>query len=465
LFGEAPLPARTSNRTRAGEHLLTQLVCLGTHTVTGLLSACGRQFCDWSADYRLYERNRVDPEALFAAVRGRLLAKQTGAVVCALDDTRIKKTGTKTHGVQYTRDPLGPPFHLNLFRAQRFLQISMALQADKGEARMVPVDWVHAPLAPKPKKNAPAQAWEHYRMQRTNARIGITGAQRLLHLRVWLDENDARERELVCVADGSFTNATVLKNLPERTTLIGRIRSDAKLYYVPAREPAAKGRRRCYGEIAPTPEQLRTDDAVPWQPVEVFYGGKTRELRAKRLGPLRWRTAGGQTTLQLVVLAPTPYRLTKNSRLLYRKPAYLICTDPDAPLAEIIQHYLWRWDIEVNFRDQKTLLGLGDAQVRTKNAIQNLTGTAVAAYAMLLTAADDCRQTKTPCQHLPQPKWRRQKQCRRATTMDLIQNLRYELWARALHFSDFEYKRNHDTKPRIRNCPLESALFYASTYS
>lgn len=26
---------------------------------------------------------------------------------------------------------------------------------------------------------------------------------------------------------------------------------------------------------------------------------------------------------------------------------------------------LWRWGIEVNFRDEKTLLGTGEAQVRT----------------------------------------------------------------------------------------------------
>jgi hypothetical protein len=45
--------------------------------------------------------------------------------------------------------------------------------------------------------------------------------------------------------------------------------------------------------------------------------------------------------------------------LLYRQPAYLLCTDPQMALQEFLQLFLWRWDIEVNFRNEKTLLGVG----------------------------------------------------------------------------------------------------------
>jgi hypothetical protein len=50
--------------------------------------------------------------------------------------------------------------------------------------------------------------------------------------------------------------------------------------------------------------------------------------------------------------------------LLYRQPAFLICSDPQLELTQIVQNYIWRWDIEVNFREEKTLLGVGQAQVR-----------------------------------------------------------------------------------------------------
>ncbi|NQT20482.1 MAG: transposase [Planctomycetes bacterium] len=136
-------------RERVRRHLLSQLLCLGRHTLTGVLGTSGRLFCDWSADYRMYSSQRVEPEKLFVPVRQTLITRLVPQqpLVAALDDTRLRKTGRKTHGVKYTRDPLGPAFHVNFIKAQRFIQISMAAPADNGMARMVPIDFVHAPAA------------------------------------------------------------------------------------------------------------------------------------------------------------------------------------------------------------------------------------------------------------------------------------------------------------------------------
>lgn len=432
------------------EHVLAQLACLGTHTVTGLLQTCGHQFRDWSADYRFYERNRVNPEGLFEPVRQWLSEHQQGPVVLALDDTRLHKTGRKVHGVKYVRDPMGPPFHVNFIRAQRFVQTSMACRGPSGQARMIPVDWVHAPFPPKNAAGAAHQA----------ARVSAVGAARIAHLRSWFDEHGAQDRTLWTVVDGSYTNGTVLKVLPKNTVLVGRIRADAKLYHLPVEQPD-KGRRRVYGQQAPTPEQVRQDETIPWQHISVFFGGTVRDLRVKQLKPLRWRTAGQNHTCQLVVIAPTPYRRNRNGKMLYRQPAYLLCTDMDAPLQDVVQHYLWRWDIETNHRDEKTILGVGEAQVRTPQAVQNVTGCAVAAYAMLLTAAAQCQKMDANFDHLPAPKWRREK-AYRPTTANLIQNLRYELWARAIHFSGFALTKHMNTKPKKCTIPLETALFYAA---
>ena len=64
----AGIRARGDARRRRA-HVLAQLVCLRRHTVTGLLTTCGRQFSDWSPDYRLYCQARLDPAALFGLVR------------------------------------------------------------------------------------------------------------------------------------------------------------------------------------------------------------------------------------------------------------------------------------------------------------------------------------------------------------------------------------------------------------
>ena len=89
---------------------------------------------------------------------------------------------------------------------------------------------------------------------------------------------------------------------------------------------------------------------------------------------------------------------------------------------------------------------------------------AVAAYAMLLLAAEQCRQRNVPIHHLPTPKWR-QKPARRVTTMDLINNLRHELWAQSIHFSGFVNNAPKNTKPQKCDPTLQNALFYASSYT
>jgi len=169
----------------------------------------------------------------------------------------------------------------------------------------------------------------------------------------------------------------------------------------------------------------------------VGAGGKVHDFRVKTLAPLRWRSAGKDHDLRLIVIAPLGYRPRKGSKLLYRDPAYLICTDPSIPLEKILQSYVWRWDIEVNFRDEKQLLGLGEAQVRSPHSVETAPALAVAAYALLLLAAARAFGLHATPGALPLPQWRSHRVRPRASTADLIAHLRAELWANALGLSDF----------------------------
>ncbi len=448
---------------RVGRHLLSQLLCLGRHTLTGVLGTSGRLFCDWSADYRMYSSDRIDPQKLFGSVRQALTGRLGAAepLVTALDDTRLRKSGRKIHGVKYTRDPMGPPFHLNLIRAQRFLQLSMASVADNHMARMIPIDFVHAPCPQKPPPQADAPRVEEFKQRCRQMALPRVAAERLRLLRASMDKEAQSHRPLWSVVDGGFTNRSFLKGLPERTVAVGRIRADAKLYDLPPASPGRMGRHRVYGTRIPTPEQLRQDATIPWIRVEAFATGKIHQFKIKTLAPLRWRAAGKAHDLRLVVIAPLGYRLTQGARLLYRKPAYLICTDPDASLEQILQTYLWRWDIEVNFRDEKTLLGLGQAQVRHQRSVENVPALAVAAYAMLLTSATQAFGPSGKPDALPAPKWRRQDSLR-ASTQSLLNHLRHELWARAIRFSSFVSQHSPHSKPQKFQPSLAGALFYAT---
>jgi hypothetical protein len=459
LIGEGVQGLKASIAQTVRRHIFSNLMCMGKHTVTGQIATAARQFQDWTADYRLYSNSRFNPEDLFAPIRKRLIKKHNPCVV-ALDDTRVKKTGPHIPGVKYHRDPMGPPFHLNFIRAQRFLQLSMAMPGKNGQARMVPVDFVHAPTPAKPPKKAGPEVWEQYLQARKQYHLPNLATQRVKHLRNNLDADGRKDLPLWIVADGSFTNRRVLKPLPQRTTLIGRIRADAKLYHLPSQQ-LPKGRRRVYGEIAPTPEQLLKDPNVPWRKVRVFAAGQYHEFRIKTLAPLRWRAAGEKHSLRLIVIAPLGYRLRKNSKILYRNPSLLICTDIQASLEKIIQAYVWRWDIEVNFRDQKTTLGLGQQQVRHPNSVESAPALLVAAYAMLLVASENNLPENQELGPLPPPKWRR-KTPLRPSTQTLINHLRHEAWGHTFHFSDFKDQDHQNTKSQKCPADLKSALFYGA---
>jgi hypothetical protein len=261
--------------------------------------------------------------------------------------------------------------------------------------------------------------------------------------------------------DGRFTNKTFLKNAPAEVVIVGRIRGDARLHEAvePSVPSAAGGRPRRYGKALPTPEQVRHDDQIPWQHVEAFAAGQRHPFKIKTLDNVRWRVTGARRTLRLIVIAPLGYRPRKGHRVLYRQPAYLICTDTSAPLAQVLQAYLWRWGIEVNFRDEKTLLGVGQARVRNPHSVQHVPATAVAAYAMLLLAALRAQGAPT----LPPPAWRRSRPAPHATSAALINQLRCELWSEALHpgLSDFTSCLPRVLKSHKPHPHLQSAVFYA----
>lgn len=447
---------------RAKTLAMSALVALGRRTVSGMLCASAQQFNDWSAAYRLFEHERFERDELFGPVRRAILGRlePEEPFVAMMDDTLIRKRGRKVHGTAWRRDPLGPAFSSNFVWGQRFLQLSAALPsaAAGGQARGVPVDLVHAPSAPRPRRNAPEEAWKEYRSRQQSMKLGVIAAGRLAALREKLDEEvQGKDRSLIVSVDGGYTNRTTFRSIPPNTVLIGRIRKDARLFSSLTPKPR-RGRPRYFGSPLSTPEQIRQDGSTPWSTIEAFAAGKTHAFKVKTLSPLRWSGTGARD-IRLIIIAPLAYRPRKGSRLLYRDPAYLICTDPTLSLEQILQAYLWRWEIEVNFRDEKTLLGVGEAQVRTPEAVESIPALIVAAYAFLLLAGDKDKEPSA----LPRPKWHTSRPPGRDSTAHMIGVLRSQLWGKALglNISHFVSPPHPTTNPSLLQNSLPSAVCYA----
>ncbi len=440
------------------------LTCLGRHTLTGMLTASGQQFRDWSGAYRIFCQQRLDKNELFAVARKEVLKhlEAEQMIIAHMDDTIIRKSGRKVAGTSWRRDPLGPPFHINFIWGQRYLQISMALPQGQGacQSRAIPVDFHHCPTAKKPGKTSGADQWKAYREKQKQMKLSVQGIDRIKLLRRELDQDGYADKELFLGVDGSYTNRNVLKCLPERTTLIGRIRKDTKLYELPEAY-RGKGRKRVYGAEIPAPEQIRQSDEYRWKKVKAWAAGKVHQFSVKVVKGLRWRAAGEKHILQLVVIRPLGYRLSKKSPILYRKPAYLLCTDPDLDIKELLQAYLWRWEIEVNFRDEKTLIGAGEAQVRNSNSVEILPAFLTAIYAFILLAAHKVVSVDNKWM-LPRPRWYRKKKNHRLSTGEIINLLRTELWAKSIGFNFSGFVKKQFQLKSLRNTanPFESALFY-----
>lgn len=407
----------------------------------------------------------MDIEKLFEVAQKSVLEelKPDQMIVGHLDDTIFKKTGKKIYGTAWRRDPLSPPFHTNFIWGQRFLQISMALpdQENNGQSKAIPIDLHHCPTLKKLSKEADPMQQKVFKEEQRIAKLSKQGSLRIGVLRNKLDLQGAKQRELVISVDGSYTNETVLKSLADRVTLIGRIRKDAKLYTLPDEQPA-KGRKKVYGDRFPTPEQIRKSDDIPWQPVNAWSAGKSHEFNVKVVKNLRWRAAGQNYTLQLIVIRPLAYRLTINSKLLYRQPAYLICTDNNMPIEKLLQAYLWRWEIEVNFRDEKTILGCGEAQVRNPESVKNIPAFITALYAFMhLAMYRNCKKRDNTI--LPRPKWYPAKPEQRITTSEIINLFRANIWSKLINHNFSGFMKNEHSNRSLKNDtdPLLAAILYS----
>jgi len=426
-----------------------------------MLCASAQQFVDWSAAYRLFEKERFNREELFKPAKRAVLEKlpKDEPLVVVMDDTLIRKRGRQVYGAGWKRDPLGPKFHDNFVWGQRFLQMSALLpdKAGTGQARGIPINFIQAPSPVKPRQDASSQAWEIYRQQQKAYKITSVGAKALQALRS--TSEGYASKDIICAIDGGFTNRSLFRNIPEKVTLIGRIRKDAKLFSVPP-EKTGRGRQRWYGEPLPTPEQVRQNDSIPWETVEAFAVDQRQTFQVKRLLNVRW-TPSGSRTVQVLALRPLAYRPYKGSRVCYREPAYLVCTDQNMSAERILQAYLWRWEIELNFRDEKTLLGVGEAQVRKEKSTQNVPAFIVAAYAFLLLAGTTGQgQGKM----LPRPKWQLNTTALRSTTQQMISLFRSQLWGQAIdgNLRRFASNPTSHTNPLFFENTLSSAVCYAA---
>ena len=376
---------------------------------------------DWSADYKLHARSPWSEQDLFDPILRAALARCPGPLLAlATDDTRVPKTGTKIATARWGRDPMSPPFHVNLLRGLRFLHTALIVPlhaTDSVTPRALPVWFQEVPPIKKPGAKATEAERVAYREAIKQTNLSTAAVAMFEALRRKVDEAGGADKTLVFALDGNFTNRTIYRTRFDRVVLVGRTRKDARLCW-----PGVG--RRTYAAETFTPESVMKDAKVAWHEVELFYGGRMRTVSYKQLRGVLWRRGAGAKPLQLVVVKPMPYRRRKRESLQYGEPAFLLVSETEGAVEAYLQAYLDRVQIEVAHRELKQEFGVGQAQVRSPRSVARQPALTVATYSAMILAAITAYGARRHESYGPVPRWQREKA--RASIQDILRKLRHE---------------------------------------
>lgn len=416
--------------------MLGILLNMGRQTISRAIETIGNSQRDWSAVYRLFERERVNVESIQKTIRLHV-QKQNASnepLIAFIDDTLLKKRGTKIYGTSWKLDPLGPKFTHNFIWAQRYMQISLAQMQDHRRCRGVPILFQHCPIPQKPSKKASGDVWQAYKAQQKQMRLPQKAANALQKL-----QTDLKDRKILIVGDGGYTNRTVCRAIEKNGIYLGRLRKNANLFDLPTQQNTGKGRKKYYGSALPSPEEIR-QNGNDWTEVVAYTGNGAHTFKIMSIAPVRSKITGDKD-VKILIVQPLRYRLSSHSRFLYREAAYLLCTDVKLADEKILQYYLWRWEIELNFRDEKSILGIHQAQVRTPKSVDCFPGFVAAAYSLFLLTSS--------CFRTQYPKWRSSKTIWRTSTNKMLADFRLDVLKN--NKSRFVTTLAENTKPLLFN--------------
>jgi len=379
------------------------LVCLGKHTVTGVMRAAGVAEQDVSGFHRFFSRGAWVPwDVGFVVLRLALrLVPGDVPVAMTLDDTLARHTGKHIASAGMHRDPLlstgsRPFFHFG----HKWVVLAVVVTMPWGKRLSLPV------LA------------RLYRSEKA-AKVAGKAHVKLTDLGLqMLDELGKRyeQRRFMVYADNAYVNRTILQGRPSNIEVIGRGRMDAALYAPPPkRTPSMMGRPRIRGHKLHSPLQ-RAGSRRGWTKLSVEIYGRTAEVQVKVFDAIWYKVSHG-SLLRIVIVRGWPG---------HDKDDVLVSTDLSLRAQAIIEGYCLRWSLEETFGWVKSRLGFEDPHNRVEHAVHRTAPMALWCYSLVVIwYVQWSRRRKT----LPMRtgRWYRDKTA--PSFADMLATLRQQCWA------------------------------------
>jgi len=364
--------------------VLAELFVFARHTITQLIMALGHTEQDWSSWYRLFSAGRFVYEKASEILFRETLChvKADDVYVVGGDGTQTPRSSGKLEGAGWLRNLRTPPFMVGIHWAQRWFNGSWLMPAEKGYSRAVPIRWMPAfTEKSKPEVHEPCKEWQ--------AAVAF-----LNWVREQLAKCGRNTQRVLMVADGSYDNLNLWKNLPDGVILLARSAKNRVLHALPG-EQNGRGRKRLYGERLETPqERWQQKRKKGWRKLDLEVRGRIRHLQYKVSQPVLRRGAAHRPLFLIVVRGKK--RKNKYGKYYRRQPLpFLVNAIPNErgqwilPLpVETLLFWAWqRWELEVCHRELKSNFGLGNKQCFNPHSAVLSVQWSAWVYSLLLLAA------------------------------------------------------------------------------
>ena len=292
-----------------------------------------------------------------------------GPWIFGIDETLERRRGAKIRARAIYRDPVRSSRH-QLVKASGLRWISLMWLGQvpwAGRHWALPVLTVLAPST------------RYYQQQgRRHKKLTDWARQMVMQLRRWLPQ-----RPLVLVGDNSYAVLDLLhccQSLRQPVALIARLRLDAALYApAPARQPGQNGRPALKGPRRPPLKTLLDNANVTWANSEVaWYDGTTRTVELSSQTAVWYRSGKPPVTIRWVLIRDPQGTFD---------PQALLCTDPSADPAQILEWFVLRWQLEVTFQEVRTHLGVETQRQWSDRAIARTTPALLGLFSWTTLAA------------------------------------------------------------------------------
>jgi hypothetical protein len=313
----------------------------GKRTVSAALRVMGLGAAhDFALYHYVLNRARWNSRAVARTLLTMILARflPNGPVVIGIDDTIERRWGRKIAARGIYRDPVRSTHgHFVKTSGLRWLAV-MA---------MVPVPWTRRRWAlPFLTILAPSERYNTAH-GRHHKKLTDWARQAILQVRRWVPK-----REVVVVADSSFSALDLIAAVRHHVCLITRLRLDASLFEpAPERRPGQNGRPAKKGQRLPKLSEVLPDKKTHWTRLSMpYWYGDERCFLDTATGTAVWYHSG---------LAPAPIRwvLVRDPTGVRDTQAFL-CTNLDATPMQILGWFVSRWSIETTFQESRAHLGV-----------------------------------------------------------------------------------------------------------